>query len=72
MLAKAQLDNQQLLGISLTSGITNQVPHKLNRKAVSFSYAPYANATVWQVQKADSSFFYLACSANVTIDCLVW
>ncbi len=66
------VDAQPVLGVKLTQGITNPVKHGLNRVPVSFTYVGYAQADVWNVQKADSSFYYLACSSDVVIDLIAF
>jgi hypothetical protein len=68
IIQKIQLDSEVQQSISLTQGIVNKIPHKINRIPIIFKYIGYAQADVWHFQAADNNFLYLMCSSDVVID----
>ena len=66
---KPQLDSEILTNITLTVGIVNNIPHKLNRIPIGFKLInKNAQSDVWNAQKSDSKFLYLTPSATIVCD----
>jgi hypothetical protein len=62
------LDGFLLTNITLTTGVDNQINHKLGRTLQMWSVVrKNANANVWEVASATSTILTLRTSANVTI-----
>ena len=68
LVQKIQLDSNIVQGQTLSQGITNNVPHLLNRIPVKFHHTAYAQVDIWFAKAADANFVYLACSADCVID----
>ncbi len=65
-----------LPNVSLTTGSTNRIAHKLNRKYVAWSIVrKSADANVWESSYSSpdnpKKFLVLDCSADVKVDILV-
>lgn len=62
----------QLSGVSLTTGQTNQIAHKLGRQARGYMVTNISTgALIWN-DAFDSKFLPLHCSANCTVDIWVY
>lgn len=65
-----------LPGISLLTGVDNNVPHKLGRKLIGYMVVrKNSNSTVWDSQGfnlSQNSTLILNCSANTTVDLWVF
>jgi chorismate mutase len=69
------LDSQQLVGISVTSGAVNKIPHKLGRVLTGYSVMPHADTRFWDTQvnnKSPNLFLYLNVSTSCLVDLVVW
>ena len=63
------LDSQKLSNISLTQGIVNNIPHKLNRVPNGWkTLNQYAQADLWNAKASDNNYIYLVCSSDVVVD----
>jgi hypothetical protein len=70
------LGGNLLRGISILTGVDNNVPHKLGRKLLGWMLVRNrANSVVWDSQDfnlSQNSTLILNCSANTTIDLWVF
>lgn len=70
------LGGNLLSGISLLTGVDNNVPHKLGRKLIGYMVVrKNSNSTVWDSQGfnlSQNSTLILNCSANTTVDLWVF
>lgn len=70
------IDGVLLTGVSLLTGTTNVVEHRLNRKPLGYIVVlKSANANVWDSQstnKLPTSTLELLCSANVVVNLWVF
>jgi hypothetical protein len=68
------LDGVYLKDISLTTGITNAIPHLLKRKYQGYFVTKLnANSVIWVSNSEKPDFFLkLSCSANCVVDLWVF
>ncbi len=68
------LDGFYLKDVSRSTGVTNPVPHRLQRKYQGYFFLKLnANSVIWVANQNQSEFFLnLSCSANCVVDLWVF